>query len=124
MMLLSDWVFTQQPYVIQRLLRHLIRQPGFKILLSNTTQDRVSTALVPPEHLAEKTYLTRSELGLRWVSPSQARLICQSAEQFPLALISSAQNALQISIGKEIGKPLGEVAISNGWFTPSTSALE
>ncbi len=57
MMLLSDWVFTQQPYVIQRLLRHLIRQPGFKILLSNTTQDRVSTALVPPERCGREDLL-------------------------------------------------------------------
>jgi hypothetical protein len=57
-MLLSDWVFTQQPNVIKRLVLHLTSQPGFKALLARSISDGTTIGLVPPERCGRQDILS------------------------------------------------------------------
>jgi hypothetical protein len=49
LMLLGDWVFTQQPVVVGRLTTGIVQAPGFKILLASLVRERSSASLIVPE---------------------------------------------------------------------------
>jgi hypothetical protein len=48
-MLLSDWVFTQQPLAMRRVVDELFQQPGFKIFLSVSSRPPSPSGIVLPE---------------------------------------------------------------------------
>jgi hypothetical protein len=73
LMLLSDWVFTQQPHTIKRLIAHLVNQPGLKILLANVSRDRASVALLPPERCGRDDLLTAIE---KWFNSGVDADVC------------------------------------------------
>jgi len=72
-MLLSDWVFTQQPYTIRRLLNHLTSQPSLKILMATISHDRSSTTLLPPERCGRDDLLRAAE---GWLTTGVQRDVC------------------------------------------------
>ena len=49
LMLLSDWVFTQQPITVARVTSMIMQKPGFRILLSSMVQRHSSVPLIVPE---------------------------------------------------------------------------
>ena len=60
-MLLSDWVFTQQPNLIGRLIREILERPGWRLLLSGQDGTVQPASLVLPERcgrveLVDKLY--------------------------------------------------------------------
>lgn len=72
-MLLSDWVFTQQPYIVRRLLQHLVSQPAFKILLANANNDRASANIIPPERCGRDDLLAAVS---SWFNAGLQRDVC------------------------------------------------
>lgn len=67
-MLLGDWVFSQQPLLVARVIEILTRRPGFKILLSSLSDGRSDVAL--PDRcgrleLAEKAYAMLDDASAR-----------------------------------------------------------
>jgi len=49
LMLLGDWVFTQQPLTVSRLTESLLDEPRLKVLLSSLNRERTSVSLIAPE---------------------------------------------------------------------------
>jgi hypothetical protein len=48
-MLLSDWVFTQQPLVVARMASLVVQAPGFRILLASMMDNQSNVPLIAPE---------------------------------------------------------------------------
>ena len=46
-MLLRDWVFSQQPLAIKRVVTNIFAQPGFKVFLSTNSQSQNGSAILP-----------------------------------------------------------------------------
>jgi hypothetical protein len=49
LMLLGDWVFSQQPLAVQRVVSTLFKQPGFKILISSGRERDPNSQFVLPD---------------------------------------------------------------------------
>jgi hypothetical protein len=76
-MLLSDWVFTQQPHLVKRITALLLENPGFRIALANLDQNR-SASFIPPERSGRDYVLSKC----------MERLVdrdCRSDELFAIA---------------------------------------
>jgi hypothetical protein len=72
-MLLSDWVFSQQPLTVKRVVEALFEQPGFKIFLSTLSQARASLAAVLPERCGREHLVAGAYRSLTAVRSDEDR---------------------------------------------------
>ena len=149
LMLLGDWVFTQQPLTVKRLVKVILEEPGFKVLVSSL-QRQTSTSLIAPERcgrieLTEGCVKILSErdqsdvagvlaLSIREALPASevATLWAALKDKIPLrkwlhfgrlmGQLSSLDNASLKTLLSECGKFLiGELALANQYeFLQST----
>jgi hypothetical protein len=60
LMLLSDWVFTQQPLTVGRMVSMIVSDPGFRILLSSMQRRESGVSLVAPERCGKSELVNAS----------------------------------------------------------------
>ncbi|NLS72515.1 NACHT domain-containing protein [Bradyrhizobium brasilense] len=84
LMLLSDWVFTQQPLVVSRLTKEVTRDPGFRILLASLWRERSAVSLISPERCG-RTELIRESV--------QVLSCCESLDVIQILATSIRQSS-------------------------------
>jgi hypothetical protein len=114
LMLLGDWVFTQQPLTVERLVKVILEEPGFKVLLSSLGR-QTSTPLIAPERcgrveLAEGCTKILSERGQRDVAAILAWSIREALPAFEVATLWTAlRDKVPLSKWLYFGRLLGQL---------------
>jgi hypothetical protein len=118
LMLLGDWVFTQQPLIVGRLAAEVVREPGFRILLATLLRERSSVSLIAPERCG-RTELLR-ECGQALINCESSDVIQTLALSIRGALSQLEAKQLWLSIKGDlpadrwlyIGRLLGHLAVA------------